>query len=1327
MQTNRHSILGTLAAVTLTVSAAGTAAWAVGGPVLIGTDAADQRGSLRDNDCRGCGPDNAGEFCTNTCFTDTGCEDPTRTTFAGSPKTGEGGGSCRQFDGDQTACERAWHRTEDDIPTPCFFCQNTNGQCQEIGECRGCGSSNLGSDTGCEQTCLTCRDAGRSTFAGGPNTGQGGGACRQFDGNQSDCELAWHMTDDALPSSCFFCQGTEGACDAPGECRGCGESNQRDEACLNTCLPCEDASRTIFGGGQGRGLVDGARGGPPPSGPPGACRQFDGDPTSCNQAWHLTGDGLPATCFVDDRGNIDGYAYLEKAFDGMGPKVRNGNTLAVCLGCNGGRALDAFEAGFDRSILPGLGWTRAVVTELADLEGFFLGTNSTTLDDTGILYIPSAGESGPRGLGGGPEESGGITGPSECRGCGPKNEGGEGCTNTCDAGPPPTCADAGRTIAAGGAGTRACQQFGDQSTCEQAWHVNKWGVASVCVWNGQVCRGCGRGNNDCTNTCVPPPACSDGTRIIDTGGPGFDNGRGCRQFDGDQTLCEQAWHTIGSFVGVSCHWEGFSCAPCKPGRELDGTCTNTCGAALPTPICADGSRPNALGGPRENACHEFDFDEAGCNAAWHVGKNGRAASCFTDENQIAILNAHAAQIGTFVNEGGGFFAHSLIDLPGGYDWLTTLLPGVVIGNDNSCQGAPVRLTTHGTSAFPPLADGGASGIDQNNGRFAGDLGGLADLGSTRCVAPIFQCADPTRPRFAAPRRACRAFDGNQSACEEAWHLSNRNVPTPCFFCQGSEGNCDAAGECRGCGNNNLEDGACTNTCIDPEGGLCDDDTRVRFGGNDNACNDFDGDASACTEAWHLGLSGAASCFVCSDDEGRCDEAGDCRGCGFANEIAHGVCENTCGEPPVCQDRKRKVLAPEGTENRNCRTFDGNRRACEQAWHFAREGVPASCFFCQGFEGQCGKAGECRGCGPANERVGACASTCGLAPRGTEGAVLIGGDRVALGLPETLDHFEGYSLKDAPKLAKDCHVLLDDSTSVGWDGPIEYTLTKMTELLAPADKTEKQVPPDLLPNRIPTLDALFDEDVHLTAYQLKRKKGVEPKKHAKQTGVLIQNQFGTLRFDTDKELSLLVPAAKDFEATPPTPGPALVDHYKCYKIKVAKNAPGSQQDGRGKFAKRQVIVVDQFENGRAFACQPGSPTSVGRSCKDDKTCGGAKGAFDFCGQGDGHPEFANARVYDLKKPTAFCVPIEKAAGTASSCAVAPSGALAQPALALACYQKKLASKDGRTGKEKIDPKQAKHVARPLFVTSQLGEDSFSTKKEQELCVPSVVIVGTASHT
>lgn len=207
--------------------------------------------------------------CPGLCLADCSCslctEDPGLPIFAGGPGTS----ACRQFDGDQASCEMAFHVGGTcAIPASCFF----DGVTQL---CKGCGPTNAGAGV-CVNTCTVppvCVDASKTIFAGGPGTN----ACRQFDGDQASCDIAWHIGGAGQAASCFFEAATQ-------SCKGCGPANAGAGACVNTCaVPpmCADASLTIFAGGPGTS----------------ACRQFDGDQPSCDVAWHVDQCGRAASCF----------------------------------------------------------------------------------------------------------------------------------------------------------------------------------------------------------------------------------------------------------------------------------------------------------------------------------------------------------------------------------------------------------------------------------------------------------------------------------------------------------------------------------------------------------------------------------------------------------------------------------------------------------------------------------------------------------------------------------------------------------------------------------------------------------------------------------------------------------------------------------------------------------------------------------------------------------------------------------------------------------------------------------------------------------------------
>ncbi len=157
--------------------------------------------------------------------------------------------------------------------------------------------------------------------------------------------------------------------------------------------------------------------------------------------------------------------------------------------------------------------------------------------------------------------------------------------------------------------------------------------------------------------------------------------------------------------------------------------------------------------------------------------------------------------------------------------------------------------------------------------------------------------------------------------------------------------------CEGCGVFNERRGECTNTCTPPI--VCDDLSRRRLAGfsGSEACLRFN-NRIPCEATWHIGISGAASCYWTGSE---------CEGCGAANE-KDGLCTNTCKAPPTCADPTRTVFAggPQGTV---CRSIT-SQASCEMAWHRTRISTAASCFW---------TGTNCQGCGPFSS--GACTNTC----------------------------------------------------------------------------------------------------------------------------------------------------------------------------------------------------------------------------------------------------------------------------------------------------------------------------------------------------------------
>jgi hypothetical protein len=150
---------------------------------------------------------------------------------------------------------------------------------------------------------------------------------------------------------------------------------------------------------------------------------------------------------------------------------------------------------------------------------------------------------------------------------------------------------------------------------------------------------------------------------------------------------------------------------------------------------------------------------------------------------------------------------------------------------------------------------------------------------------------------------------------------------------------------------------------------------------------------------------------------------------------------------------------------------------------------------------------------------------------------------------TIDHYMCYRSRvtpGTPKFTRVKNVALTDQFGSG-----EVDVKKPVAICPPADKNGEGV---------------NDPVTHLESYAIGRSKG-QPR-DAKQFGLQVEDQFGTLTVDTRRADRLLVPTGKALDA-PADPPAGTVDHYKCYTLRITHGTPG--------FTKTQVTVVDQFEN------------------------------------------------------------------------------------------------------------------------------------------------------
>lgn len=156
-----------------------------------------------------------------------------------------------------------------------------------------------------------------------------------------------------------------------------------------------------------------------------------------------------------------------------------------------------------------------------------------------------------------------------------------------------------------------------------------------------------------------------------------------------------------------------------------------------------------------------------------------------------------------------------------------------------------------------------------------------------------------------------------------------------------------------------------------------------------------------------------------------------------------------------------------------------------------------------------------------------------------------------------DNYLLYDVKIAkhtPKFERRTVTLADQFDDDG--ASRRFKVDKVVQLGNPADMNGEDI---------------IDPATHLVSYKIRREKG-EPK-HKPLSGVRVTNQFGEIILDTRKPDRLLVPSLKDLEDAIPDavlPNPFPVEHFKCYKVKTTKGTP--------KFKKREVAVVDQFDQG-----------------------------------------------------------------------------------------------------------------------------------------------------
>lgn len=229
----------------------------------------------------------------------------------------------------------------------------------------------------------------------------------------------------------------------------------------------------------------------------------------------------------------------------------------------------------------------------------------------------------------------------------------------------------------------------------------------------------------------------------------------------------------------------------------------------------------------------------------------------------------------------------------------------------------------------------------------------------------------------------------------------------------------------------------------------------------------------------------------------------------------------------------------------------------------------------------------------------------------------------------LDHFTCYKAgptKDSVKFAgidNPPGVTLEDAF-----GPSTVAVKKPKFLCAPTNKNDED----------PTAP---NHSEHLEGYQIK-----PAAKRDLPINLTVTDQFNAsgLVIDAKKESHLLVPTAKSLSGPPSLPGAFVVDHFQCYKTKIAKDGP--------KFTPvLDVTIQDQFGTMRVdvkkprYLCVPVDKNGEGihdaashlmcyqvKQVKGDTKFVKVVGAYV-------HNQFA-AEQLDAKTPSELCVPATK---------------------------------------------------------------------------------------
>jgi len=216
-----------------------------------------------------------------------------------------------------------------------------------------------------------------------------------------------------------------------------------------------------------------------------------------------------------------------------------------------------------------------------------------------------------------------------------------------------------------------------------------------------------------------------------------------------------------------------------------------------------------------------------------------------------------------------------------------------------------------------------------------------------------------------------------------------------------------------------------------------------------------------------------------------------------------------------------------------------------------------------------------------------------------------------------DHYFGYeasTTRGIPMFSKTT-VTLDDQFESG-----TYQVEKTVRLYNPVNKNS---------------EGIIDELTHLKGYKIKPFSNSVVVLQSSTTGIEVSNQFGTLVVGTLKTELLLVPTAKDPDNPVDELSSTLVDHYKCYKVRVIDD----QQ------IREAVSLEDQFQAGMfdpkrpKMLCNPVDKNGEGVNNPDNHLmCYEINNIFRKTNIHT-HDQFG-PETLDIKKVKELCVPSKK---------------------------------------------------------------------------------------